>query len=429
MTAPSNAPSAHRFRAALSPVKRLVAGVLVAASVTTVSAAAFAAPQYEAIVVDARTGKVLIAQNPDAHTYPASLTKMMTLYLLFDALQHGRVSLSTPLVVSQHAAAQAPSRLGIDPGDSLTVDQAIRAIVTKSANDVAVAIGEHLAGDEPSFATKMTATARRLGMRNTEFKNASGLPNLAQHTTARDIATLSLALRRDFPQFYHYFSIREFNWDGDVIPSHNRVMLHYPGADGLKTGYIAAAGFNLATSATHGNVRLVGVIMGGTSGSARDRAMVALLDQGFALAGKQGPVMASADVPPVVKAGHGKKEAPAVVAKPASVPPPPEMVAALDDPSDEGGQWGIQVGAYSTKVKATHEAALAASKITGAGDSGDLSTSVVASRLGKATVYEARVMGLDDARDARRACRTLAGLHIGQPQACIAVPPLTTAAR
>lgn len=219
--------------------------------------------KYASIIINAQTGQVLWEKNADDRNYPASLTKMMTLYMLFDALEKGKTRMSATMPVSAHAAGQSPSKLGLKPGASLRVEDGIKALVTKSANDAAVVIAEFLGGSESSFAEMMTNQARRLGMSQTTFRNASGLPNLGQMSSARDMATLSMALQRNFPQYYHYFSLRAFDYNGTVIPTHNRVLLNYPGADGLKTGYIAASGFNLAASATRNGVRLVGVVFGG----------------------------------------------------------------------------------------------------------------------------------------------------------------------
>ncbi|MFN3076679.1 MAG: D-alanyl-D-alanine carboxypeptidase family protein, partial [Alphaproteobacteria bacterium] len=237
---------------------------------------------YASFIMDADTGTVLHSQGADARNYPASLTKMMTLYLAFEALEHGEIKLSTPMPVSAHATAQAPSRLGLGRGQTITMEDAILALVTKSANDVASVIAEALGGTEQKFAAKMTATAHRIGMAHTEFRNASGLPNRGQVTTARDMATLARAIIRHFPQYYHYFGTRQFQWGNNVINTHNRVVLNYPGADGLKTGYIAASGFNLVTSAKRDGHRLIGVVLGGRTGKWRDQHMADLLDSGFA---------------------------------------------------------------------------------------------------------------------------------------------------
>jgi D-alanyl-D-alanine carboxypeptidase len=249
-----------------------------------------AKPKFSAIAVDARTGAIYFSSDPDGLRYPASLTKMMTLYVLFQDLKAGRIKLTTQLRVSARAANMAPSKLGFKPGQTISVDNAIKALVTKSANDVASAIGENLGGSEANFAARMTRVARSLGMRRTTFKNASGLPNPGQVTTARDIATLSLRLMRDFPQYYPYFRLQSFNYKGRVIRSHNRLVGKYPGADGLKTGYIAAAGFNLATSARRDGKRLVGVVLGAKSTAARNAYMMKMLDKAFPKA-KSGKVI------------------------------------------------------------------------------------------------------------------------------------------
>lgn len=242
---------------------------------------AAAKPQFSAIAVDARTGKILFANDIDGSRYPASLTKVMTLYVLFQDLKAGRVKLSSDLQVSRRAAYMAPSKLGLKAGSTISVENAIKALVTKSANDVAAAIAENLEGSEASFAARMTRTARAIGMTKTTFKNASGLPNLAQVTTARDMATLSLRIQRDFPQYYPYFRIPSFTYKGQTIRSHNMLLGRYQGTDGIKTGYIAASGFNLTTSAKRGDKRIVGVVMGANSGNARNKYMMKMLDNAF----------------------------------------------------------------------------------------------------------------------------------------------------
>ncbi|WP_245211403.1 D-alanyl-D-alanine carboxypeptidase family protein [Neoroseomonas oryzicola] len=251
----------------------------------TPAAAQIGSDRYSAIVMDARNGNVLIAANADEERYPASLTKMMTLYMLFEALREGRVQLNTPIRMSEEAASRPPSKLGLPPGMTLTAEQAILALVTKSANDVAAAVGEHLAGSEDRFAQLMTMRARSIGMTRTTFRNASGLPDQENTTTARDMATLGLRLIRDFPDRYRYFSTVHFAWGRQMIRNHNRMVGDYEGADGIKTGYIRASGFNIVTSAQRDGVRLVGVTMGGSSWVERDRHMGALLDQGFAQLG------------------------------------------------------------------------------------------------------------------------------------------------
>ena len=238
-------------------------------------------PPVSTIVVDANTGAVLQATNPDATRHPASLTKMMTLYLLFERLQSGKLNLNSELPVSAHAAAQAPSKLGLKPGDSIRVENAIKAIVTKSANDVAVVISEALGGDEPSFARMMTAKAHALGMTHTTYHNASGLPDDAQVTTARDQAIIGRALRDRFPQYYHYFSTRAFEFRGRTVRGHNHLLGNVAGVDGIKTGYIRASGFNIVTSVHRGQRYVVAAVFGGRTARARDAKVEALIDQNF----------------------------------------------------------------------------------------------------------------------------------------------------
>lgn len=243
--------------------------------------AAEANPKFAAITVDARNGKVLFAENADAIRHPASLTKMMTLYVLFQDLANGKLSLNSPIRMSARAAGMAPSKLGVKAGNTITVETAIRALVVKSANDVAAAVAENLAGSEKAFADRMTRTARAMGMSRTTFANASGLPNPRQVTTARDMATLGLRLQRDFPQYYPYFRTRSFVFAGRTISGHNRLLGSYEGTDGIKTGYINASGFNLVSSVRRGDRRLVGVVLGGRSGASRDAYMKQMLTKNF----------------------------------------------------------------------------------------------------------------------------------------------------
>ncbi len=245
---------------------------------------AAAAPVSASIVVDEATGQILSQSNADVETYPASLTKMMTLYLTFEALQRGKITLNQSLPVSADAASEPPTKLGLVPGDTITVSQAIRGMIIKSANDAAVVIAEALGGSVDGFAQKMNAKALALGMTRSYFRNPNGLPDPGQHTTARDLARLAMALYRDFPQYYPLFSETRFVFRGRTYITHNRFVLRYPGADGLKTGYINASGFNLAASAIRNGRRIVGVVLGGRSPTLRDAQMWALLDQGFGTA-------------------------------------------------------------------------------------------------------------------------------------------------
>ncbi len=239
------------------------------------------ASKYAAIVVNADDGKVLYSVKSDQARYPASLAKMMTLYLLFEAIDSGRVGMSTRIPISANAAHKPPTKLYLKPGDSVSVDTAIRAMVVKSANDIATAVAEYLAGSEANFAQRMTAKARALGMTDTVFTDASGLPKDGMRTTARDLAILALALRRDFPQHYGYFALRNFDFRGKTIKGHNKALDMIAGADGLKTGYTRESGFNLATSVNRDGHSIVAVVMGGETAHARDMHMQQLVTAVF----------------------------------------------------------------------------------------------------------------------------------------------------
>ena len=241
-------------------------------------AAARAVPdRFASIVVDGSSGKVLYSANQDAIRYPASLTKMMTLYLLFEAMHSGQVSKDTLMPISANAARQAPTKIGLKAGESIDVDTAIRAISVKSANDIAVAVAEYLGGSEEQFAQKMTLKARSLGMTSTTFRNASGLHDPGQVTTARDMARLGLALRRSFPGEFGYFSLRQFDVAGRTVTGHNKVLDMVDGANGIKTGYTRASGYNLVTSVERGDKTMIAVILGEDSARARDQRMAALV--------------------------------------------------------------------------------------------------------------------------------------------------------
>jgi D-alanyl-D-alanine carboxypeptidase len=239
---------------------------------------------YASIVVGPR-GQVLSADSADEQRFPASLTKMMTLYMLFEAIRDRRLSLDSRITMSAESASRPPSKLGLPAGMSLSVEQAILAVITRSANDVAAAIGEQLGGSEERFAQMMTQRARQLGMTRTTFRNASGLPDVEQLTTARDMALLGTRLQQDFPQHYRYFGTTHFRWQNRAIHNHNHMLSAYSGADGIKTGYTRWSGFNIVTSAERDGVRLVGVVLGGGSWVERDRHMATLLDEGFARLG------------------------------------------------------------------------------------------------------------------------------------------------
>ncbi len=234
-------------------------------------------PKFASIIVDGNSGAVLQANSPDGLRHPASLTKIMTLYLLFERLESGKMKLDTEMPVSQHAAEQDPTKLNLRPGQTIRVEDAIKGLVTRSANDAAVVIAEAIGGDEDDFAQMMTRKARSLGMSKTVYRNASGLPNDEQVTTARDQATLGRAIQERFPRYYRYFATASFNWRGQSIRNHNHLLGNVEGVDGIKTGYTRASGFNLVTSMRRGNRHLIGVVLGGRSGGSRDAIMRNLL--------------------------------------------------------------------------------------------------------------------------------------------------------
>ena len=254
-----------------------VAGALLA--VTLVGTGAASAAPDAAIVVDAKTGKTLYASNADATRHPASLTKMMTLYLLFEAIDSGRTRLDSRIKISARAAGQAPTKLGLKPGATISVRDAILSQVTKSANDISVAIAEHVAGSESAFIKRMNAKARALGMAHTTFRNANGLPDSRQVSSARDMALLGRALQDHYPQHFSYFSTPSFVYGGRRMSNHNRLLGKVKGVDGIKTGYTRASGYNLVTSVNRGDRSVVAVVMGGETGSWRDKHMAELIEK------------------------------------------------------------------------------------------------------------------------------------------------------
>jgi len=340
----------------------------------------FAQAKYASYVIDAETGTVLHQTNAETRNYPASLTKMMTLYMVFDALEKGSIRLDKTLKISARAARQPSSKLGLSKGDKLTYEQAILAIVTKSANDVATAIGENLGGTERKFALSMTSKARTIGMKRTTFRNASGLPHRGQLSTAKDMAVLALSLLKDFPQYYHYFSTKKFAYDGLVHKNHNALLKTYKGTDGIKTGYIRASGFNLVASVERDGTRLIGVVFGGRTSRARDKHMAKLLNRSYAkLDIDQSVVVSKAETPKSRKTSKAS------------------ALAKL--------QWGIQVGAYKTTDPAYKIAKLAIEKAPDLLFDGHIRV-VPLSKGVRTPVYRARILGLSK-RQAYRACKVL----------------------
>jgi len=261
----------------------LVAGCTTAAPPESVLAVPAQPQKYAAIVVDASTGKTLFEVNSTAQRYPASLTKMMTLYMLFEAMENGRVTKETQIPVSAHAASQPPTKLRFRRGETIDVDSAIRAMVVKSANDVAVAVGEYLGGgSEDQFAAMMSAKAHQLGMTSTNFRNACGLPDDGQVTSARDMAVLGMALEHRFPQHFHYFSESDFMFRGRLVRGHNDMLGRVRGVDGIKTGYIRASGYNIVTSYNADGRHLIAVVMGADSARQRNDHVEALIQRSLA---------------------------------------------------------------------------------------------------------------------------------------------------
>ncbi|MEX2296461.1 MAG: D-alanyl-D-alanine carboxypeptidase family protein [Dongiaceae bacterium] len=422
---------------AIAVLALLIAGPLTAPAVQ--------ARTYADIIVDAVTGEVLRSRSADAQVYPASLTKMMTLYLLFEALQNGQIAIDSTLTASSHAAGQPATNLALHKGSTLTVEQAIYALVIRSANDVAMVVAEELGGNEADFARLMTERARQLGMNNTVFRNPHGLPNKAQVTTAQDMVTLARALMFDFPGFYHYFSATSFTYNGVTYKSHNRLMQRYAGADGLKTGYIRASGFNLAFSAVRDGRRLIGVVIGGQSAASRDDQMATLMDEAF---DRAGPVLMAAAPPPPPKpgadipgfgmasTGYTLPTVPLPEGEPmdltiadlaagtvpaAAIPagalgqgdfgseavtavPLADLPASAPVEPSLSGIWGVQVGAFS-KFAAAHSAALYASqRAPNELQNARVQIEEIKNELG--TIYRARLIGLDE-QTAHTACTQL----------------------
>ena len=376
--------------------------MFIAVAVFLIGSASPVFAKYASYVMDAETGRVLHAVNSNTRNYPASLTKMMTIYLLFEALEEGKTTLGKPLKVSRRAAGQPASKLALRAGTTITVENAIQALVIKSANDVATVVAEELAGSEREFALKMTAKARKLGMTRTTFRNASGLYNRAQLSTARDMAVLARALIRDFPQYYHYFSKKSFAHGRNKYRTHNKLLTAYKGTDGLTTGYINASGFNLVASVERDGHRLIGVVFGGRSSSSRNRHMIKLLDKGFRLIEQnRGSAVATARAAPKpapaprVTAPAKAKVADARPAAKPSAPRPPEKSSASRPPARSGGtaDWAIQVGAYRFYNPAHKMARLAVDQVPDMLEGGVIKV-IPLKKKNRRTLWRARIMGL-----------------------------------
>jgi D-alanyl-D-alanine carboxypeptidase len=423
------------------PGKFLV--TMMAIFVVGLSATPAKASKYASIVIEEATGKVLFSRNADNLRYPASLTKIMTLYLLFEDIEAGRITLKSRIPVSKTAAGRSPSKLYLKPGQSISAEQAIYALVTKSANDVATALAEKLSGTERKFAKRMTRKAKALGMRRTVFKNASGLPNRRQKSTARDMAVLAVAMRRDFPQFYKYFSTQSFNWKGRKYGNHNKLLAKYSGTDGIKTGYINASGFNLVATVERNGVRLIGVVFGGKTSRSRDRHMMQILDNQFKRVKTITVRRASLAMPttlPVAPPKRGnklpksllvsktppvKKNPPASKTKTRSAAAPKktefiqlDIASATNPTSDENPSWSVQIGNFAQRVNA-HRAAIVARR-TADDVLGMTPANLHLVTRGAIPLWRVRFNDLEEDQ-AREACAAL--FAAGRPCIAIAVSP------
>lgn len=348
-------------------------------------------PRYAAIVIDAENGAVLHAANADASRYPASLTKMMTLYLLFEAMEQGRMTLNTAMPVSAHAASMPQTNIQLKKGDKLRVKDAIPALIVRSANDVAVVVAEALGGSEAAFAKRMTAKAREMKMYNTTFRNASGLPDSRQISTARDLARLSLRLMKDYPAYYHYFSVATFTYKGRTYHSHNRMVLNSPGVDGMKTGYIRASGFNVATSALRDDRRVVGVVMGGKTSQSRDEQMASLIDRSI------GRATRIAKMTP-----KGVAPAERLVVSTRTVRQEPQGRTPVP-PVAEASGWAVQIGSFRMPEQARDRASDAARRL---GELAQARAAVTEVEISNRTLFRARLVGFEK-QQAQNACQRL----------------------
>lgn len=430
-------------------IVRVLTGLVTAATVTLGSTSAWAADRA-AMVIDANSGNVLYNAEGDAPRYPASLTKMMTLYLTFELIEKGRLAYSDRIKVSAQAAAQPPSKLDLDAGDTISVQDAVSAIVTKSANDIAVALAEHVGGSEANFARLMTRKAREIGMSKTTFKNASGLPNNEQMTTARDMLTLALRLQDDFPKHYEVFSTRRFSFKGSSFANHNTLLYHYRGTDGIKTGYTRAAGFNLVASVRRDGKHLVAAVFGGKSAGRRNADMRAILDRAFARAATR---KSRKSTPQLIAAPKPVQRAPRVAEAPKSRPQPvqnsPAQIAPPPTPAPrataEAGNGApapdprvtiarvraVGVSEHLAEQRAKRAERLAAAGTSGAAPSsiGELIAAATAERAGPQP--SALGMQVDGAISPTRSASTpigLAGNAISEPRAADDAANATTAA-
>lgn len=386
--------SSRRIGPVFATIVLVLGLVLIAGAINP----AAARPSRASMVVDWKTGRVVSAYNPDKLHAPASLTKVMTLYLVFEALANKRLRIDQPLRISRRAQFARPSRLGLRAGRTITVRQAILALVTKSANDAAVVLAEALGRSEANFARMMTAKARSLGMRRTTFRNASGLPARGQLTTARDLAVLARAIISKYPQHYHYFSTRAFVYRGRVYRNHNRLLGRYPGVDGLKTGYVRASGYNLIVSARNkAGRRVIAIVLGGRSSRDRDWRMTALLNKSF---GKR-TMYAEAKPKGATTVLVARAGAPTLKLTQRAAARRSYAVKSASITAVRYGRYSVQVGAYRSHRHARRAAILAARRLP---QFRGARRRIVRSRSGR--IYQARLQGFSR-KQAYSACRTL----------------------
>ncbi|GAB4369950.1 MAG: D-alanyl-D-alanine carboxypeptidase family protein [Kiloniellaceae bacterium] len=411
----------------------LLLTMLVALTAGAAVAPSQATARYAAIVVDADSGQVLHAVNADTRNYPASLTKMMTLYMLFEQLERGAMTLDQRLPVSKRAAGMPPSKLGLKEGGSIRVEDAILALTTKSANDVAVVVAEALAGSEITFAKKMTERAQEIGMTRTTFRNASGLPNRGQKSTARDMVRLAKALMEDFPQYYHYFSTTTFSYNGRTYRNHNRLLTSYNGTDGIKTGYTRASGFNLVSSVERGGRRVIAVVFGGKTAKSRDNHMVKLLDRGFTKLASMGVKTIPAVPGPnpfqnpeatTIEVAAAEPVPAPLRSRPVKSVAPSSQIAAADagdvavEAEELSNDWTVQVGAFS-RFKAAHSSAKEALDTAPQALEGAKVAIEKIQSAAAGVLYRSQLTGLYE-QQAREACAAL----IAASMNCVVVQPV-----
>ncbi len=376
-----------RANALQRPVRALAAGLFAAVAMFLAQPAQAG---YASFVMDAQSGEVFHARNADTRNFPASLTKIMTLFMVFEALESGKLKIDQALPVSRRATGQTPSKLGLKVGQTITVGDAIGALTVKSANDVATVVAEAIGGTEIKFAQMMTRRAREIGMRRTTFKNASGLPNRGQLSTARDMAVLGREMLVRFPNQYEHFSDLTFRYGQRTYSNHNKLLKTYEGMDGIKTGYIRASGFNLVASAERNGVRLIGVVFGGKTGQSRDTHMASLLNRSWSRA-QSNSTFAALPVPKPAIPGQATTTAPPRLAL-ASVP---TIVNTTESARDNNGrllEWGVQVGAFKGYSRAHLAAGQAAQRLTGLPPTATIEILPLV-RKGT-TLFRARIIGM-----------------------------------